>query len=244
MVAGRHNLADSKAKSGLDRLREFAASAPDWANLPGDLLTSVADMVHSVRDRIRMTAVCRSWQTSLVDQKLNFPPCLLLTKTGDKCCFYDISGEEILVELDLPEIRGRRCWGSPFGWLVTWGPDLEIQLFNPLSKATRPLPSLRPLNPYLLEKPTLSSSPDDSDFDCIVLAIYSEHCSLAFAKPGDQAWTPIEDIKGVDDAIYFKGSIYACQSTGEILSYQDLRGTLSKAVVFPPLSPTPEEKSI
>ncbi|KAK8501873.1 hypothetical protein V6N13_023343 [Hibiscus sabdariffa] len=217
--------------------KELAANFPDWANIPGDILTCIADMAHSIQDRVRMTAVCRSWKASLVDQKLNFPPCLMLTKANDKYCFYDMSKEEIFAELDLPEIRGRRCWGSPFGWLVTCGPDLEIQLFNPLSKDSRPLPSLCTLNQTLLEKLILSSNPEDSGSDCMVLAIYSELCFLAFAKPGDQAWTRINDIGGVDDAIYFKGNVYACRSTGEVVSYQDSHGTLSKANEFPPPSP-------
>ncbi|KAL4388871.1 hypothetical protein GQ457_09G031100 [Hibiscus cannabinus] len=69
----------------------------------------VIDKTQSVRGRSCMYAVCRSWQASLVDQKLNFPACLLLAekKDSDERCLYNVS-EEIFVELDFPEIRGRR----------------------------------------------------------------------------------------------------------------------------------------
>ncbi|KAK8577148.1 hypothetical protein V6N13_122141 [Hibiscus sabdariffa] len=124
-----------------------------------------------------------------------------------------------MFELDLPEIRGRRCWESPYGWLVTCGIDLEILLFNPLSRASLPLPSLRTFPSYdkehwtdrppedyckyYIRKLILTSSPEASESDCIVVAIYS--CvSLALARPGDKIWTPIVGNIQVVDAIYFR----------------------------------------
>ncbi|KAK8577149.1 hypothetical protein V6N13_122142 [Hibiscus sabdariffa] len=117
-------------------MEELSVSVPDWANITNDVLRSIADKSGSVKDVVRMSVACRSWQASLVDKKINFPVCLKLAETedSDKRCFYSTSKE--IFELDLPEIRGRRCWGSPYGWLVTCGIDLEIQLFNPLSRAS------------------------------------------------------------------------------------------------------------
>ncbi|KAL4386345.1 hypothetical protein GQ457_09G024940 [Hibiscus cannabinus] len=220
----------------------------------------VIDKTQSVRGRSCMSAVCRSWQASLVDQKLKFPACLLLAEKedSDERCLYNVS-EEILVELDLPEIRGRRCWGSPFGWLETCGLDLEIQLFNPLSRASLPLPSLRAFPGYedeewedrtpkdlcsfFLRKLILTSSPEESGSDCIVLAIY-RYLNLAFAKPGDKAWTRIDNVNGVADAIYFKGNFYFCTWDGDIFLCEDLFGPCPKATKFAPPPPAqgPPEK--
>ncbi|KAL4308844.1 hypothetical protein GQ457_01G035410 [Hibiscus cannabinus] len=139
--------------------------------------------------------------------------------------------------------------GSPFGWLVTCGLDLEFRLFNPLSKATLPLPSIPTLfdsideeycsdiEPefwctFFLYKVILAFSPEESGSDCIVLAIYS--CRyVTFAKSGDKAWTRIDNMQGVD-AIYFKGSVFCCRPNGEILQCQDLYGAGPKAMKFAP----------
>ncbi|KAK8515151.1 hypothetical protein V6N12_001310 [Hibiscus sabdariffa] len=157
-----------------------------------------------------------------------------------------------MFELDLPEIRGRRCWESPYGWLVTCGIDLEILLFNPLSRASLPLPSLRTFPSYdkehwtdrppedyckyYIRKLILTSSPEASESDCIVVAIYS--CvSLALARPGDKIWTPIVGNIQVVDAIYFRGNLYFSRSNGEICVCEDLYGSHPKAVQFSPSPP-------
>ncbi|OMP00547.1 hypothetical protein COLO4_12589 [Corchorus olitorius] len=220
----------------------------DWANIGRDLLRCIAEKTHSIQDRVRLGAVCRPWHASLGDKKIDLPICLMLAenKKSDGRCFYNIS-EENSVKLELPEIRGRRCWGSPFGWLVTCGLDLEIQLFNPLTRATLPLPSLRTFT-HLQDRPSeelweffitkliLSSSPASPD--CIVLAIYSEFSLLAFAKPGDQGWVHIDGSRPFDDAICFNGSFYAARNSGQIFICEDLDGPHPKVVEFASAPPT------
>ncbi|KAK8508337.1 hypothetical protein V6N13_055785 [Hibiscus sabdariffa] len=232
-------------------MEELSVSLPDWANITNYVLRSIADKTHSVKDVVRMTAACRSWQASLVDKKINFPVCLKLAETedSDKRCFYSTSKE--MFELDLPEIRGRRCWGSPFGWLVTCGIDLEIRLFNPLTRASLPLPSLRTFHDYdneewidrppeeylkyYLRKLILTSSAEASESDCIVLAQYSRYF-FAFAKPGDKTWSRIDNVQA-QDAIYFKGNLYVSQNNGEIFVCEDLYGAHPIAVQFAPSPP-------
>ncbi|OMP08083.1 hypothetical protein CCACVL1_01162 [Corchorus capsularis] len=220
----------------------------DWANIGSDPLSCIVEKTHSIQDRVRLSAVCRSWHASPGDKKIDLPICLMLAEKekSDSRCFYNIS-EENSVELDLPEIRGRRCWGSPFGWMVTCGVDLEIQLFNPLTRATLPLPSLltftnqqdRPseeLWESFITKLILSSSPASPD--CIVLAIYSEFFLLGFAKPGDQSWVHIDGSRPFDDGICFNGSFYAARNTGEVFICQDLDGPHPKVVEFASAPPT------
>ncbi|KAB2063985.1 hypothetical protein ES319_A10G257500v1 [Gossypium barbadense] len=162
-----------------------AAGVSDWASIPADVLRYIVGMTQSGKDRFRMI--------------LKFPICLMLPgmEKSDNRCFYSIS-DEIFVELNLLEIKRKRCWGTPFGWLVTCGLDFEIPLFNPLSKS-------------FLEKLILFTSPEGSGSNCIVLVIYTQTLLLAFAKPGDETWTPIDGVNLVTDAIYFKGNFYACR---------------------------------
>ncbi|OMP08082.1 hypothetical protein CCACVL1_01161 [Corchorus capsularis] len=221
----------------------------DWANIGSDPLSCIAEKTHSIQDRVRLGAVCQSWHASLGDKKIDLPICLMLAEKekSDSRCFYNIS-EENSVELELPEIRGRRCWGSAFGWLVTCGLlDLEIQLFNPLSRASLPLPSFstfthqqnRPsdeLCKFFITKLILSSSPASPD--CIVLAIYSEFFLLGFAKPGDQSWVHIDGSRPFDDAICFNGNFFAARNTGEVFICQGLDGPHPRVEEFASAPPT------
>ncbi|MBA0635950.1 hypothetical protein Godav_029526, partial [Gossypium davidsonii] len=170
---------------------------------------------------------CRSWQASLSDKRIKLPICLTLTEGyyHDEHCFYSKS-EATFDVLNLPEIQGNRCWGSPFCWLVTCAFDFEISLFNPFSRTRIFLSSLntipevedwpsKDLFDYSIRKLILCTSPEESD--CIVFAIIS--AGSFFAKPSDEAWTLIchSDRYYLDDAIYFKGNFYGCLHTGEIV---------------------------
>ncbi|KAA3482004.1 putative F-box protein [Gossypium australe] len=217
----------------------------DWANIEGDVLRCIADMTDVAQDLVRMTAVCRSWQAILANKRIKFPICLMLTEGyySNEHCFYCLL-EAIFDVLYLPEIQGRRCWGSPFGWLVIYALDSETRLFNPFSRTRIPLPSLstiaeeeccsRPgeLFEYSSDKLILCTSPEESD--CIVLANTSD--GLFFAKPSDEAWTLIchGDRHHLDDAIYFKGNFYGCLHTGEIVLCE---ATHPKVVEFAPPPP-------
>ncbi|EOY20251.1 hypothetical protein QUC31_005744 [Theobroma cacao] len=232
----------------------------DWGNIVGDILRCIADKTYSFQDRVRMGVVCRSWQASLKNEKINFHIFLMLAekKNSDRRCF-NIGATETILELELPEIRGKRCWGTPFGWLVTYGLDLEIGLFNPLSRASISLPSQRTLDYdithhtpqqlrlYFIHKVLLSSSPTSSD--CIVMIIYGrvvdgEMDSLAFAKPGDQAWTQIPFTSLLDDVNYFNGNFFAVSSMGQLFLFEDLNGPAPKVVEFaaPPPIDEPHDK--
>ena len=125
--------------------------APDWSSIPVDLLRLVANKVHSLEDYVHFGAVCWSWYhaaTSPKNNKLNslFPWVMLAdTENNDSHGFYSLSSNKVY-EFDLPEIVGKRCWGSPFGWLVIAGIDnMEIQLFNPYQEPVSLSPH-RPLS--------------------------------------------------------------------------------------------------
>ncbi|KAF9588788.1 hypothetical protein IFM89_015515 [Coptis chinensis] len=76
---------------------------------------------------------------------MRFSPWLMLAKRendNDESVrsFYSVSSKRTF-QIQLPQLKGRRCWGTPYGWLLTFGLDLNIQLFNPLTGTQISLPA-------------------------------------------------------------------------------------------------------
>ncbi|EOY20594.1 Uncharacterized protein TCM_011972 [Theobroma cacao] len=227
---------------------ELLESFASWSNIIGDILRCIVDKIHSIQDRARMGVVCRSWHALLKDEKIDFPICLMLAakENSDRRCF-NIDAKKIILELDLPEIRERRCWGTPFGWLVTLGLDGEIRLFNPLSRASLSLPSMHTFNHiacytpeysrlYLIDKVLLSSSPTSPDAIIMIIwgfGMYADK-TLAFAKPDDQEWTQIFCDYALADVICFNGNFFAACVEGRLFICEDLNRPSPKIVEFAP----------
>ncbi|OMO60105.1 putative F-box protein [Corchorus capsularis] len=195
---------------------------PDWANIPCDVVCYIVGKIHpSMQDIVRMGAVCQSWQAS-IELEPKFPICLMLAEREDDNDMrrFLTASEDRVMELELSEIRGRRCWGTPFGWLASYSLDFEIRLFNPLSRASFSLPLISPdastsfLELSFIFKLILSSSPISPN--CIVEAIYGQTYSLAFVKPGDQQWTRIDSTRSISDVTYFDGNFYAVNRIGKV----------------------------
>ncbi|OMO53771.1 hypothetical protein CCACVL1_28359 [Corchorus capsularis] len=220
----------------------------DWADIPSDILRYIAGKILSIQDSIRITSVCRSWRSSLQDYKTKFPIYLMLAedeqdKNNNMRCFCTAS-EDNAMEFELSAIKGKRCWGGPFVWLATYSNlDHEIQLFNPLTRACFSLPSQQNfgtghskssevLGIDFIHKLYLSSSPSLSD--CVVMAIYADRSCLAFAKPGDQSWTPIDFTSSIWDVTCFNGTFFAVNSLGQLLKCEGILDgiTCPKAVQF------------
>lgn len=226
--------------------------APDWSSIPVDLLRLVANEVHSLEDYVHFGAVCWSWYHATTPPKNNnlkslFPWLLLADReNNDSRGFYSLSSNKVY-EFDLPEIVGKRCWGSPFGWLVIAGIDnMEIQLFNPLSRASISLPSQTIfmgdenensiMQYWYVNKVVISSNPPN----CIVMAIYSCYRKLAFAKPGDHVWSKIRLDNtigtGFSDITYFNGDFFIAKCKGQLLVC-DFSGIDPVAIEFAPSPP-------
>ncbi|KAF9589046.1 hypothetical protein IFM89_018308 [Coptis chinensis] len=144
--------------------------------------------------------------------------------------FFSFSSKKLFNIQLLEEAQGRRCWGSPYGWLVTMGLDRNIHLLNPLSKIQLSLPSQRTfprdlqdgfrkpetLCQVFLHKFALSSNPSFSNQSCVVMTIYGGINRVAFAAPGDEAWTPVKrsPLGNAADIISFNGHFYAVNAYG------------------------------
>ncbi|XP_074289475.1 F-box protein At2g17036-like [Silene latifolia] len=219
--------------------------AVDWFTLPLDLLSFIVLKLETFEDFINFSAVCRCWNhaSSSVKQqwsaKPNVPWLLLAENNKDNpnCVrkIFNLSNNKCY-NLNLSETFGARCWGSSYGWVaMIIDRNFDVQLFNPITKAQIPFPSLRPLydgdesdeddESYrhwflssFADRLIVLKVPQNNNYEFVVLVIHEYYQSLAFARQGDQSWTPIFvksrvtmlDIVGMEDKVfglYENGSI-------------------------------------
>nr|GMD40229.1 F-box protein At2g26160-like [Ipomoea batatas] len=232
------------ASGGFDKI------LADWSNLPVELLGLIADRLHFALDYVRFGMVCRPWRRVVVEKGYSSPsflPWLMLSqKINSELRGVCYPYKHRSFYLYLPELNNKRCWGSPFGWVVTLDSDFQLGLLNPLSRAQLMLPPLRKcpnlknmdcgakrFRNSFVYKAALSSSPLCLDF--VVLAIYSDNEKMAILKGGSHTWTPLECCPGyVDDAICFRGIVYIVSSLGEIVIC-DCQGSVLQNIILTPL---------
>ncbi|KAF9616485.1 hypothetical protein IFM89_029782 [Coptis chinensis] len=208
-------------------------------SVPVDIIELIGKRLVDIDDHVRFGAVCKTWRSLKIGYKKSYSPWLMLPERDEN----NSDGEQVhnnnrkfvclssgkTFNVYLPECQGSRCFGSPFGWLLTVGLDLNIHLLNPLTRAQLSLPPQRTfpfqsesyiepshLRKIVVFKFVMSSSMPNSENDCIVMVICSQFNSLAFARPGDKAWTEIESPprQAHDDILFFNGRFYAIQASG------------------------------
>ena len=219
----------------------------NWADLPHLILYEIICRLSFFDDIFIFGAVCKSWQS--VVNSLEKPPLppkcpwIMLAeereqgnKESQTRSFFNLSDTKTY-DFNLPELVGRKCIGASFGWLLTIGTDLQINLFHPFSKhliGLPPQPTFCHQFPYEMEpeelrsifvfKCVLSRSPWNSethqyDPDCIIMAIYGQVRTLAFTRPGYKAWIDIESpTLCYDDIAFYKGQFYAVDVHGEVFA--------------------------
>ncbi|KAH7658453.1 F-box domain-containing protein [Dioscorea alata] len=122
----------------------------DYANLPQDILQELSKFF-SFSDYIRFSVVCLHW-FEVAKERCHFPqkqPHSLIFD-ADFQRLFDLS-EEKIYQIEMPELCERHCLGSSYGWLITTDLNLNINLFNPFSKAQVKLPQL-PYHVYEIRK--------------------------------------------------------------------------------------------
>ena len=217
-----------------------------WADLPHFILYEIICRLSFFDDIFVVGAICKSWK-SVVSSFEKPPP---LPPKGPWIMFSEEREQgnkesktrSLFNLLDtktydfkLPELVGRKCLGTSFGWLLTIGTDLQINFFHPMYKQLISLPPQPTFcRQYTLEvepehlrfmfvhKFVLSRSPWNSithehDRDCIIMAIYGEIRTLAFTRPGYKAWIDIQSTsRAYDDLAFYKGNFYAVYARGEV----------------------------
>ncbi|PIA26192.1 hypothetical protein AQUCO_09600032v1 [Aquilegia coerulea] len=214
----------------------------NWSELPEEIIDLVAKRLPPYPNEFaRFSCVCKSWNSVVKKQKSNiirFAPWLMLArskndkqfKKGAIRSFYCHSTKR-LFNYYLPQAKRTRCWGTPYGWLLTFGLDLKIHLLHPLSRVQISLPSQptfehqHQFDAYCPEhlcqsyftKFALSSDPSipESGQCPLVMAIYGEIRYLAVASPGDEVWTSVDCSRSnYQDIIFFNGHFYAISCDG------------------------------
>ncbi|XP_075637792.1 uncharacterized protein LOC142609951 isoform X2 [Castanea sativa] len=184
------------------RLQRFIAnrhsfSSPsnniDRPHLPLDLVQEIVNQITTFKNFIAAKGVSRDWRSAGLSISRRPQPPLpglmlsepLLTDMRTLFSLYDSNHHQ----LQLSEVRGRRCWGSQHGWVVTLGPRYVTQLVH-LIKGKQinlpPLDAIRRLAPReewfcLVHKFILLKDPsNESTF--LVIAIFGPMNSLAFTR--------------------------------------------------------------
>ncbi|PIA42617.1 hypothetical protein AQUCO_02000212v1 [Aquilegia coerulea] len=217
----------------------------NWSELPEELLSMIGEKLNFYKDYLRFSVVCHPWRSATLNYKrhnqfLKSFPLLMLPadeeeEEDDHRSFFIQSGNKIC-RLYLPEARGCHCWGSPYGWLVTFGLDQQFHLLNPFSGIRLPLP------PRSKFKDTCFTDkyPSHNRRCCVRKAIVSNHDTkgfgginyvvyliiggcreLVFARPGDTTWTVVKNSLHGRDIINFNGQIYTVQSGENIMMLCD-----------------------
>ena len=211
-----------------------------WADLPDLILSEIMRRLSFYNDFVIFGAICKSWRSvySLENPPLS-PRCPWLMLAEEKeqkshtRVFVNLFDNKVY-NFKLPELVGKKCIGTSFGWLLSVGTDFQVNLFHPLSKHLLSLP--QPLfwnedgnskldhldyTDMFFEKCILSRNPwnlvtHEYDCDCIIMVIYGNGRSLAFTRPGYKAWIDIPSHSGsISDITFYKGKFYAVNCHGE-----------------------------
>ncbi|PIA28121.1 hypothetical protein AQUCO_07200032v1 [Aquilegia coerulea] len=200
---------------------------PNWSELPEELLRIIAEKIIFSHDFIRFGAVCHQWRS--VTLTFDKGP-----RTRTRQTFF-IPFENRICHINLPEARGCHCWGSPYGWLITFGFDQQFHLLNPLTRVRLPLPPQSTFQDSLftdttpgvnrmccVSKAFIVSTSDDNVVvhvdDLLVLLTIGQYGNFVFARPGDKSWSVIQ-ITGrgnVRDFIHFNGQFYGVDELGNL----------------------------
>ncbi|PIA27253.1 hypothetical protein AQUCO_08200045v1 [Aquilegia coerulea] len=224
-----------------------------WSELPAELLDIISTKLINYVDYVRLRAVCPSWKSHLPKKpshllKLTQLPWLLLPHYENNivsethCSFFNIADEKTY-RLELPEAiaKGKQCWGSPHGWLVTLDEEGPcFGLLNPLTRDEKRLPTLF-FFPSTLQNDQVSSivlpwdsigylryssvvkaalfaKPSVSTGYIVIVLMEDGPCNLAFFRSGDMAWTPILEAEQniYKDVVCFEGQFYVVDSKGSV----------------------------
>ncbi|XP_073360429.1 probable F-box protein At4g22165 [Aegilops tauschii subsp. strangulata] len=131
---------------------EAPAPAPDWSELPADILYDVLTLLECP-DLVRSGAVCAAWHTAYSTSTLRRAgicpvrqtPCLIYyteAAGGLKALgMYSLS-EKKAYTMQLPESPIKNWIGASHGWLITMDDKSELMLLNPITGNTNVLPQI------------------------------------------------------------------------------------------------------
>ncbi|KAL0438344.1 UNVERIFIED_CONTAM: F-box protein SKIP23 [Sesamum latifolium] len=192
---------------------QLMPNSVDWADLPPELLQTIAANLQTLADYIRFRAVCKNWRLAapIAPRQLprEFPWLMLpLSRSSNRRSFFNpLTGN--LHRLTLPEAsHSRRRAGSSHGIgreYTIRSPENDYYYCN-----------LKEMRDSFIKKVILSHSPyDESNF--FAFSILNRHENLAYCKNGHGSWKIIEEARLYgEDVIYFGDAFYAVDKFGSI----------------------------
>ncbi|PIA49825.1 hypothetical protein AQUCO_01300517v1 [Aquilegia coerulea] len=212
-------------------LKQIVFNKINWLDLPDHILGFIADKLVEINDYIRFGVVCRPWQSIYIENMHHRRRCcpqipLLLLPTehnhdhdNQTRSLYNLTEKTVIRNFQLRD-----------AWLVILDENFtKLTLLNPFlssdndielpSSTTLPHDMREIFNEKFLDKAVLSANPSTNP-NYVVMAIYGQFDRLAFFKPGDKTWNPLDPSKILmEDVIYFKDQFYVVNFGGDVFSY-------------------------
>ncbi|KAF5747211.1 hypothetical protein HS088_TW06G01392 [Tripterygium wilfordii] len=152
--------------------------------------------------------------------------------------FLDFSVNEV-INLKFPETQGKIICGFSMNWLIMIDDGAsEITLFSPITRDQIRLPPImyKSMKQEFVHKAILSSSPDNSLTDYIVMVIYGESKQLAYYNASIKTWTLLEEAGSYyDDIICFEDGLYAVDEYGKLVIFNPNRCSKITVILNPSL---------
>uniref|UniRef100_A0A2N9J6K5 KIB1-4 beta-propeller domain-containing protein n=1 Tax=Fagus sylvatica TaxID=28930 RepID=A0A2N9J6K5_FAGSY len=216
------------------------------------MIGEIANRLPNFMDIKSIEAVCKSWGSACSETETTRPPpfpLLMLSETLDdsntRRRFFNLCDSR-RYQLELSTIRGKRCWGSPHGWVVTLDPDYDIHIEN-LDQRIEPI-ALPPLDTIrrelagreewfrLVHKFIIFKEPAESDhgLSFLVFAIFGPENRLAFARPGRDEWTIFTNPNNLEfkDVARLQGQIWGLCDNGLLVRFEFEGTQLLEVVVI------------
>ncbi|KAJ4807441.1 hypothetical protein LUZ62_020007 [Rhynchospora pubera] len=220
----------------------------DWSSLPDDVITVISTKTTTYSMYVHLRAVCTAWRRVLPPHPRHLPPqipWLLLPQNppqsssragrdDSRISFYDLSQSKTY-RFELPFLRGKRIYGSSYGWLVLKH-DYSVWLLNPITRRIIDLPPINKVpngssslprsehpHQHCTQKVMLTCSP--SERDCIVVACSAAttpNWELVFCRIGDTQWTGLKQRvlrKRLLDFTVHNNSVYTVNNNKEVSVY-------------------------
>nr|POE86219.1 f-box protein skip23 [Quercus suber] len=225
--------------------------------IPTDMIGEIANRLHAFRDFIAAAGVSRTWRSvCLRISRRPQLPWLMLSETlsTDMRHFFSLCDNN-RYQLQLSEVQGKRCWGSPHGWVVTLGPDYETHLLHLIKGVQIALPPLNTIRRLaateewfrLVHKFILLKDPSQ-DSSLLVIAIFGPVNRLAFARVafdrrGQGQWAIVTNPDNLkfNDVACFNDQIYGLCDNGKLVRLE-LDAPLAAELQV--IAPQPSEEEV
>ncbi|XP_065631684.1 uncharacterized protein LOC112026480 [Quercus suber] len=212
------------------------------SELPPEVVREIVNRLHTFQDFVAAAGVSRTWRSVCLSiSRRPQLPCLMLSETlsTDMRHFFSLCDNN-RYQLLLSEVQGKRCWGSPHGWIVTLGPDYETHLLHLTKRVQIALPPLNTIRTLaateewfrLVHKFILLNDPSQES-SLLVIAIFGPVNRLAFARVafdrggegaalnrrGQGQWAIVTnpDILKFNDVACFNDQLYGLCDNGKLV---------------------------